>query len=171
MDKSKLMMVIIIVLLVLLLGTVVGVTFYLINLVGDSGTTIEARELDDRDDRVGRPFSLMDIDEVPMDQMMVNLAIGPRGTSDFVMVEVVIGVDNRGDASELAAFKTNLNNRLRLASGIVNTVFGELTYEEVRTTEGQSATEEEIMRRLQTAFETNLILQVSFSEFFAQRGR
>jgi len=173
MDKSKLMMVIIIVLLVLLLGTVGGVTWYLVNLVNDGieGSASAQPQDDDREERHGSTFSLMDIDEVPVDQMMVNLAIGPRGTSDFVMVETVIGVDNRGNAGELATFKENLNSRLRLVSGIINTVFGELTYEEIRTPEGQSATAEEITRRLQTAFESPLILQVTFSEFFAQRGR
>ena len=168
MDKSKLMMIIIISLLVLLLGTVVGVTFYLINLVGD-GAPEDFHVVDEQAPPPNIGF--MDLVEVPLGRITTNLAIGERGTSDTVMLEVILGVNNTVDQSEIDEFVEQMNDRIGFARGQVNTVFGGLTYEEVRTPEGQKAAQEEITSRLQAAFQTNLIIDVQFSEWFAQRGR
>jgi len=169
MDKSKLMMFIIIALLVLLLGTVVGVTFYLIGLVGDDSLTdfqrVEAAELPPS-------LSLMDLREVPLgDRIVTNLAIGERGTSDTVATGVILGVNNTGDQGELEEFVDAITERVRMARGIAINVFGDLTYEQVRSPEGQQAAAEEIMSRLQAAFSTNLIIHVGFYDWNVQRGR
>jgi len=169
MDKSKLMMIIIIALLVLLLGTVVGVTFYLINLVGD-----DSPENFHVTDAPAPPPHLhfRDLAEVPLgERISTNLAIGDQGTSDLVSVEVVLGVNNTGDQSEIDEFIASVSDRLGMARGIAISVFGELTYDEVRTPEGQLAAAEEMKSRLQTVFATNLIVHVGFSDWFAARGR
>jgi len=169
MDKSKIMMFIIIGLLVVLLGTVVGVTFYLINLVGDDNQ--EAFNY------VAEPppppnLNLMNLIEVSLgERITTNLAIGERGTSDSVVAEVVLGINNTGDESEVAEFIEDINNRIRFARGVVIDVFSGLTYEQVRTTEGRNAVQEEVKLSLQDAFGTNLIIVVHFSEWIVMRGR
>jgi flagellar basal body-associated protein FliL len=168
MDKSKLMMIIIIALLVLLLGTVVGVTFYLINLVGDDGN-FNPHAIEEVASPVN--LTLRDLDEVPLGtRMSVNLAIGERGTSDTAAFEIVLGINGTGDRSEVDALIADINARQGMARGIVIGVFGDLTYDEVRTPEGRSAAAEEAMTRLQTAFASPLIVLVEFSEWFAMRG-
>ena len=167
MDKSKLMMTIIIVLLVLLLGTVVGVTFYLINLVGDQRPD-DSRTVIEHD---LPPGLLGDLIEVSLERKLTNLAVGPGGTSDVVALEVVLGINNTVDAEEVEEFLTSLNDRRRFASSIVIDVVGDFTYEEVRTPEGRNAVGEEIKHRLQAAFGTNLIINVNFPEWLVQRGR
>ncbi|MCL2216340.1 MAG: flagellar basal body-associated FliL family protein [Defluviitaleaceae bacterium] len=168
MDKSKLMMIIIIALLVLLLGTVVGVTFYLINLVGD-----ESPDFQQAEDRTLPPnLSLMDLVEIPLgERFSTNLAIGEHGTSDTVLASIVLGINNTGEQGEIDDFVDDVNDRIRMARGIVLDVLGERTYEQVRTPEGRNAAAEEIKLRLQAAFSTNLIILVEFPEWFVQRGR
>ena len=168
MDKSKLMMIIIIALLVLLLGTVVGVTFYLINLVGDDSPedfhyVIEAPPPPN--------LSLLDLIEVPLgDRITVNLAIGASGTSDLVSAEVVLGIDNTGDEGEAQEFADEVNERMRLARGIVIDVFNGLTYDEIRTPEGRAMAQEEVKLRLQQSFNSNLIIVVEFSDWWLSQG-
>jgi flagellar basal body-associated protein FliL len=169
MDKSKLMMIIIIALLVLLLGTVVFVTFYLINLVGNDDPGVHTQIVDRE---IPAHITMGDLDEVSLgDRMTINLAIGDRGTSDTAAFEIVVGIHNAGDQSAVDGIISSINARQGMARGIVIGVLGDLTYEEVRTPEGRSAAAEEVMTRLQTAFESPLIVKVEFSEWFAMRGR
>jgi len=167
MDKSKLMMFIIIGLLVLLLGTVVGVTVYLIGLVGDD----RPEEFQVEQEAPPPPnLSLRDLDEFNLGDFLTNLAVDPDGRSAVVITEVVLGINNTGDVTELSEFMDILEASRHLARGHVNDVFGNLTYGEVRTPEGRAAAGEEIRLRLQSAFESNLIIVVGFSDWMLQRN-
>ncbi|MCL2840806.1 MAG: flagellar basal body-associated FliL family protein [Defluviitaleaceae bacterium] len=169
MDKSKLMMFIIIALLVLLLGAVVGTTLFLIGLVGDdSPSDFHAVYTPAPPPNLSR----MDMVEVPLgSRFSTNLAVSADGRSGAVAAEVILGVNNTGEQVEVEAFIEALEERLRMAQGIAIDVLGDLTYEQVSTVEGRNAAAEEIMIRLQTAFATNLIILVEFSDWFVSRGR
>ena len=167
MDKSKLMMIIIIVLLVLLLGTVVGVTFYLINMVDnepehDFGGPVAEVQTRLRD---VEPIYLGD------DAVTTHLAPGPDGRAGTLRTSIVVGIDKSGDEAEADEFMGQFVHRISLARALAIEILNGLSYEEVRTPEGQSAAGEIIMRRLQEQFETNLIVSVHFSNWLAQQGR
>ena len=169
MDKSKLMMIIIIALLVILLGTVVAVTFYLLNIVGE--------ESPDDFQAIAPPvvenqLTLMDLVEVPLgDRISTNLAVSPDGRAGMVSADVVVGVNGTIDAAELETFLGNLNSRIGFARSIVLDVLFSLQFEEVRTVEGRDVAAEIIKNRLQEAFNTNLIITVRFSNWSAQASR
>ena len=164
MDKSKLMMTIIIALLVLLLGTVIGVTVFLINLVGDDTAS-------QFEDPLPPPpphnLNMMDLHEIVLgDSFITNLAGPGFATAQF---GVALGIDNTGDVAEFNTFISDFGERINLARGIVNSVFQTLTYEEVRSPEGQTMAQERIKIELQNAFATNLIIVVSFTDWFIVR--
>jgi flagellar basal body-associated protein FliL len=171
MDKSKLMMTIIIALLVLLLGTVVGLAIYFMSF----GDGIDSRDWHQQQFiRPGdRGPSLMDLEIIPLgDRVSTNLASGvPGRPSDMVTSYIEVGIDSRGDDGEFNTFVTAFNQRISAARSIAIRVLNDLTYDEVRTTEGQAAAAEVIMRRLQEEFDSELVVRVFFSDWQVVRGR
>lgn len=167
MDKSKMMMVIIIALLVLLLGTVVGVGVYLINLSDDEGGW-------DIQQPPGVHDILMpeDLRTVSLETMTANLQLGPNNRSDNLVVEVVVGLNahHTVDAEELEEFYGVFTRGIPVARAVAFDVFLNRTYEEVRTAEGRAETAEILTHALQEAFGSNLIVTVMFSEWNAVRG-
>ena len=168
MDKSKMMMIIIIALLVLLLGTVVGVGVWLINSApaeGDWGPSEAVTT-----EPVLTPSELR---LISLDSMTVNLAEGPNQRSDNLIVEVVIGLNESStvDSRELEEIYDTINNSIHVARSVVISVFLDRTYDEVRTLEGKEESAEILRRRLQREFDSNLIVDVRFSQWSAHRGR
>ncbi|MCL1884791.1 MAG: flagellar basal body-associated FliL family protein [Defluviitaleaceae bacterium] len=168
MDKSKMMMIIIIALLVLLLGTVVGVGVYLINISDSNGSWDEPQQI--ATDRVLTPG---DMRFVSLDQMVANLTLGPGGRSDNIVVTVEVGLNasETVDEDELEEFYTIFYNRIAIARSVAFDVFLSRTYDEVRTNEGRDETAEILKYALQEAFGSNLIVGVFFSEWNAVRGQ
>jgi flagellar basal body-associated protein FliL len=169
MDKSKMMMIIIIALLVLLLGTVVGVGVYLIN-IADSDTAWDDPQQPVATDRVLTPG---DMRFVSLDSMVANLALGQGGRSDNIVVTVEVGLNasDAVDEEELEDFYGAFYNRIPVARSVAFDVFLSRTYDEVRTNEGRDETAEILKYALQEAFGTNLIVGVFFSEWNAVRGQ
>ena len=167
MDKSKLMLIIIIVLLVLLLGTVAGVTFFIVGMSGGGGNEVVIEDV--------RPapgqFRLTELEIIELgdDIITTHLLRGDDGRPATVRTVVQVGMDVSHDESD--AFRVTFNNRILAARAIAIEVLNGLTYEEVRTPEGQGAAAEIIMRRLQDSFETNLIVTVHFSDWMVAQGR
>jgi flagellar basal body-associated protein FliL len=165
MDKSKMMMIIIIALLVLLLGTVVGVGVYLINVSGRNGVDFP----DDRPIVVVTPANMR---TVSLGEIITNLYPGPNDRSDNVRVEVIVGLDesNPERKVELEDFYTVFNRQLSTARAIAIDVLVSRTYDEVRTSESRRETAGIIKDELKKAFESNLIVDVSFSDIIVMRG-
>lgn len=164
MDKSKMMMGIIIALLVLLIITVVGVSIWLVNQShrsGDNGGFVIGN--------TGDP-TIRDIQTVSLGSMTANLALGPNGRSDNLVVTVDIGLDTRGDEAYFEEFYADLNRNIPAARSEVLNVFVSRTYEEIRTLEGRQETAEILKNHLQEAFGSNLIVTVMFPEWTAVRG-
>ena len=169
MDKSKMMMIIIIALLVLLLGTVVGVGVYLINLSStDNSEWVEQQQPVTVGDL--RPS---DLRLVSLDSVTANLAPGPGGRSDNIVVEVYVGLNASTsiDEAELDEFYAIFNRGLPIARSIVFDVFVTREYDEIRTLEGRAETAEIIRNELQEAFGSNLIVSIFFSNWNVVRGR
>ena len=161
MDKSKLMMIIIIVLLVLLLGTVVAVSFFLINMGGSNEPTVGIEHLPPDQVRLRDLYPIYLGD----DQITTHLAEGPTGRTGNVRANVIAGIDTTGDQREFEEFVRDFNVRISMARSIAIEVLNGLTYEEIRTPEGQNAASEAIMRRLQENFESPLIVNIRFSNW------
>jgi len=168
MDKSKLMLIIIIVLLVLLLGTVGFVTFFLISMSGDAEVEV---------DEIHRPVigvhpRLPDLEQVELgsDQITTHLAHGADGRTGTAIVRIVAGIDVSDDGDGYA-FIAEFERRIEMARSIAIEVLNGLSYDEVRTPEGQFAAREMIRIRLQESFETNLIVSIHFSDWLAVQGR
>jgi flagellar basal body-associated protein FliL len=166
MDKSKMMMIIIIALLVLLLGTVVGVGVYLINI------TPPERNPELVQPRVEGVTTPANMRIVSLDDMIANLYPGPNGRQDTVSVEIIVGIDESEyvDKAELEEFYDIFTRRIPLARSVALNVFVSRTFEELNTLEGRRETAEIIKNELRQAFDSPLIVGVSFSNIVVLRG-
>jgi len=166
MDKSKLMLIIIIALLILLVGAVLAVGVWFIRT-----TPVEADWGDHQAPGVTHELSPQDIVWVTLDSITTNLAQGPGGRMDYIVAEVLVGINGTVPQDELESFEATFYRSLALARSEAISTFVSLTLEEVITPEGQNMTAEIIKNRLQVAFESPLIVSVSFSDWTIQRGR
>jgi flagellar basal body-associated protein FliL len=168
MDKSKMMMIIIIALLVLLLGTVVGVGVYLINLADSDSAWHE-----EQGPATTSVLTPAEMRLIPLESMNANLALGPGGRSDNLVVEVVVGLNASDsiDVAELDRFEADFNRSIAAARSKALEILVSRTYDEVRTLEGRAETAELILYALQEEFGSNLIVRVFFNEWTAVRGR
>jgi hypothetical protein len=167
MDKSKMMMAIIIALLVLLLGTVVGVGFYLISITEPD--TVWDRPYDPVAGGELRPADLRTVSLG--ENMIAILAPGPNGRTDNLSLEVQVGLNAIIPESELEEFYGIFTRGIPIARAEVIDMFLGKTFDEVRTSEGMNAAAETLKFRLQEAFGSNLIVSVSFSSWTPVRGR
>jgi flagellar basal body-associated protein FliL len=153
--------------LVLLLGTVVGVGVYLINL-SDSESAWH-------DEQLPVTTTVLTPAELRLvslgEPMNINLALGPGGRNDNLVVEVVVGLNDTVDDDEIEAFYNTFTSRIAIARSTALDVFVTRTYDEVRTLEGRAETAEILKYALQEAFSSNLIVDVFFNEWTAVRGR
>ncbi|MCL2577867.1 MAG: hypothetical protein FWE27_07445 [Defluviitaleaceae bacterium] len=170
MDKSKMMMIIIIALLVLLIGTVIGVGLYLVSVSAD---TRNFAEIEPEDTWMNiRPA---DLRTVSLGSMTANLAPNQNNRADdSIIVEVEVGLNASSgvDTRELDEFYGVFNRNIAIARAEVLNVFVTRTYDEMITLEGRLETAEIVKNRLQEEFQSNLIVTVSFPEWFVtSRGR
>jgi len=169
MDKSKVMLFIIIGLLVALIGTVIGVTIFLTGMVGDT-------DPEDFHEHTQLPvvahMGIMETEVVSLGaDILTNLAIDTDGRQGIVRTSIVVGIAHGDDEAEFNAFLAGFNSRTEIARNVAIDVFGGLTFNEVNSPEGRRAAEEEIRIRLQGTFESNLIVNVSTSNWFVQNPR
>jgi len=153
--------------LVLLLGTVIGVGVYLISLSNDDAAHFNEPQRVE----VTHDLTPSDMVFISLGEMTANLALGPNNRSDNAWLEVSVGLNATIEEAELEEFYGVVTRGIPVARAEVFNVFVTRTYEELRTLEGRQATEEIIKYRLQEVFASNLIVDVSFSNFNAVRGR
>lgn len=160
MDKNKLMLMIIIVLLVLLLGTVGFVSVFLLTMGGnDDGDILE---YDFRPPVIVNQPSLPTLEPIVLgeDMILTHLLTAPDGRTATVRCMIVVGINVTDEDGDGFAFIDEFSRRVDIARGIAITVMNGLTYDEVRTPEGQGMVAELIKLRLQEDFETHLIVSV-----------
>jgi flagellar basal body-associated protein FliL len=151
----------------MLLLTVVGVGVYLINLADTEITVWE----DPQGVATETQLRPSDLELVSLDQITANLAPGPNGRSDNIVVEVYVGLNATGDEAQLTEFLSSFNRGLPIARSIVFDVFVTREYDAITTLEGRAETAELIRNELQEAFGSNLIVSVFFSNWNVVRGR
>lgn len=166
MEKSNLMMVVIIVLLVALLGTVVGVTFYAFNMVqsmeraaaqGALGWEREVRTL--RPDEIGRV--------TVGDAIITNLATEGGGSGGTARIQVVIGFDNTQSRESQDTYAM-INEHISHIRNVALASIQGRSYNEMTSRDAMRDLGDELLERLQNDFQSNMIVEVSFSEWIVQ---
>jgi len=162
MEKSSLMMIVIIVLLVALLGTVVGVTFYAFSMMQNmESATQETAGFD----RTPRQLTPDEIGRVPIgDSILTNLATDSGGSGRVARIQVVVGYDNT-QQGESDAIYTRINEQMDFIRMEALASIRNRTYQELSARDGMDSLAAEILETLQNEFQTNLIVDVRFSEW------
>jgi len=165
MGKDKLMMIIIIALLVIILGTVAGVSVYLINLMNK-----QANGEATGDETIAAVIALKPDEMTPVvlgDEILTNLAKGPENKQRILKAQVVLRYDNtQGKAS--TDFATLLEINVDVARSIALACMRSQTGEVLETPEGQDDLAVLIKTRLQEEFHTTLIVDVMFRNWLLQ---
>ncbi len=153
MDKNKIMMIIIIALLVVLLGSIVGVFFMFkgyVNANAQQGNNEPMVEFADV------KYSEQTLISIP--SISTNLATSADGIPHTAKVDLAYSVVNNQEES--AELITLLNEKQLVVQSIALETIRSKTYEEMMRTDSQQMLEEEILKKLQDTFETNLIYSV-----------
>ena len=162
MEKGKLMMVVIIALLVLLLGTVLAVSFYILNMVNQAAS---AEAQGTQSESVSKELTQDDLTKVPLGAAITtNLAKGADGKSHMAKIGVVVSFNNTVEV-ESEAFAATLNNSLDYARSIALACIYSSTIEELSDPDGIANLANIIKEKLIDAFGTTLITDVFFNEW------
>ncbi len=159
MDKNKIMMIIIIVLLVVLLGAIVGVFIMFRGVVNTSNAQNEDVVIELPDVK----FSDQTLVSIP--SISTNLATGEDGIPHTAKVELAYSVvNNQEESADLIML---LGEKQLVVQSIALETIRSKTYEEMMRTDSQQMLEEEILKKLQDTFETNLIYNIIVYEIIA----
>ncbi len=159
MEKNKVMLIVIIVLLVLLLGTIVGVTFYAVNVFNSPAEeeAVEQVEAIQQED-----LRLITI----ADPIYTNLLVGEDNEEHVARISISIGVNGIEDDSE--TFIAMLTEKEVIIKDVVNGILRNKTYEELKKVEGKEILKDEILDKLRKEFDSNLIVTVYMHDIFLQ---
>ncbi len=156
------MMIIIIVLLVVLLGTVVAVSVYVLNIINAESTAVEngtagvtrVRELSVKEKTT----------VVISSKLSTNLSRGTDGDSHIAQLAVSLQYDNTTDDS--VEFGELVNANIPLAKSVAIECITSFTYEELELDpDGRAILADKIKLSLQEEFNTTLIVNVIFDEW------
>lgn len=158
--KGSKMMIVIIGLLVLLIGVIVAAFFFIMNSVNNAQTA----------NIVQIELPSTTVNEVTFIEtggaVNTNLLVGTDGRDRRIVFSFDIGVNNtHEDAEELISLLTHARPVIR---NIALSVARDLTFNEVNDRGGATVLTDEILRRLQDEFTTNLIVRIELTEFMAQ---
>lgn len=159
MDKNKIMMIIIIALLVVLLGSIIGVFFMFRSYVNTNAVPEEeiVAELPE--------VKYQDLTLVSIPSISTNLATGEDGLTHTAKVELAYSVvTTEEESADMIAL---LAEKEKVIQSIVLETIRSKTYEEMMRTDTQQQLEDEILKKLQDAFETNLIYSVFIYDIIA----
>ena len=165
MEKNKFMMIIIIVLLVAMMGTIVGVSLYVLNLIQNQAQEAEAEGA--REPQVIRKLTIDEITQIDIGEIKTNLQKGADGKAHFVVFTLVIGYDNTQDA-ESTNIGTILNDNLTRVRSIALAAAYSKAYNDFDNPDGINILASEIKDNLQELFESSLIADVYIYEFLRQ---
>ena len=160
MDKNKIMMISILGLLIVL---IVGVALI--------GVLILRMPSSDSNNQVN---TAQEIDQLSQDEIQTislsspittNLLTDTDGVSHDIKVGLSIGVDMT-DGKNSEELILLLSTKEAVIRDIVISILRNTTYKEANRPDGQDVLEEEIKLALQKEFQTDLIVEVNFSEFY-----
>ena len=156
MEKQKPLMTIVIALLVILLGAVGFVAYN--TLMISSAYTEPVRTIDS-----GARLTVDQIEKVPLSSPISTNLRRVDGVAQYVKIDLSIGVNNT-DKRDSPRIVDSLNKNEMVTRDIVLSVLRSQTYQEISVPEGQELLKENIKRRLQEEYDTNLIVQVYISD-------
>ncbi|MCL2707482.1 MAG: flagellar basal body-associated FliL family protein [Defluviitaleaceae bacterium] len=167
MEKNKFMLVIILAVLVLMLGTIIGVSLYVLNIMQNQA--LEAEDTGNRNPQAIRKLAVEEKTPIELGEpLQTNLKTDDDGKSRYIQMLVTVEVDNtQGKESE--AVITLINRYLYVARSITFNLVRNRTYADVQDNpDGVSLLEREILEALRDEFESNLIVGVVISDYIMQ---
>lgn len=164
MERSNLMMVIIIFLLVALLGTIVGVLIYAFsmfqNMDGDGFGLNWDREM-------VRELRPEEINRMVLEHTTTNVPNENGTITHAARIQVVIGYDNT-QRRESDDIRERLEQQRVLLQSTALSIISRTTQETLNAPNGRDLLADAILEALRDAFNTHLIAEVTFLDWFVQ---
>lgn len=97
-------------------------------------------------------------------QMTIPLAMGEDGEAHYCLVSVALSMNTKSDGYK--AYGADISSKESLITGEIYDVVGSYTLEEAQA--NKELMREDILRRIQSMFDSDFIFQVSFSDIIFQ---
>ena len=154
--KFKLFVIVALVVLALAIG---GSTFFVWKMISNN-TVASANQAEEAQQQVLKPIDLGE-------SILTNIATESGNIQHFAKVQVSIGV-NAADEKAFTALSEQITaNAASVRSELISTI-GEQTYTMLNATNGKEKLADEIISRLNTLLDTDMICKVYFQEYFIQ---
>lgn len=153
--KFKLFVIIALVVLALAIG---GSTFFVWKMI--SNNTVVSANQEEEQQQVLKPIDLGD-------SILTNIATESGNVQHFAKVQVSIGVKASDEKAFTALSEQITANAASVRSELISTI-GEQTYTMLNATNGKEKLADEIISRLNTLLDTDMICKVYFQEYFIQ---
>ena len=101
------------------------------------------------------------------ESILTNIATDGGSVQHFAKVQISIGVDS-SDEKTYAELETKITNQSASVRNALITTIGEQTYSMLNGANGKEKLADEIITRLNTLLDTDLIYEVYFEEYFIQ---
>lgn len=154
--KFKLFVIIALVVLALAIG---GSTFFVWRAISNN-TVANANQTENVKDEVLKPIDLGD-------SILTNIATESGNVQHFAKVQVSIGVSASDEKAFTALSEKIQKNSASIRSELISTI-GEQTYTMLNATNGKEKLADEMISRLNTLLDTDMVCKVYFQEYFIQ---
>lgn len=154
--KFKLFVIVALVVLALAIG---GSTFFVWKMVSNN-TVASADQTEEAQQQVLKPIDLGD-------SILTNIATESGNVQHFAKVQVSIGVNAADEKAFTALSEQITENAASVRNELISTV-GEQTYTMLNATNGKEKLADEIISRLNTLLDTDMVCKVYFQEYFIQ---
>lgn len=119
-------------------------------------------------DETGKKASSVPMDQIKTydisEEMTINLKPGEDGKDHYVVLKASISMDEKADGYK--DYGENIGEKESVLKNEINSVVSSHTYEEFRN--DQQAIQDEILKNLQTLFDSDFIVSVGFSSVTCQ---
>ncbi len=160
-NKGKAMMIVIIVLLSILIISIFGVGFFALNMI-KSGPVTET-QVNINQNKVLNAADVLSYEL--KNPIAVNLAVGTDKQQHSASVALGIGIDNT-DKKNSPTFTTLIQAQEVVVRDVVISVLRTKTIDEMRSIDSQELIKQEILEKLRTEFNSELIYSVYFGTFY-----
>nr|MBQ8252696.1 flagellar basal body-associated FliL family protein [Lachnospiraceae bacterium] len=121
--------------------------------------------------KAGEEIAEVSIDDTAVydiaDQMTIPLKKGEDGKDHFALVSVTLAMDMKHDDYETYGGEESMKAKESLIKGLIVEAFGDYTMEQIQADNGD-AVREDILKRIQTMFDSDFIYKVTFRDIIEQ---
>ena len=121
--------------------------------------------------KAGEEVAEVSIDDTAVydiaDQMTIPLKKGADGKDHFALVSVTLAMDMNHDDYETYGAAEAMAAKESLIKGLIVEAFGDYTMEQIQADNGD-AVREDILKRIQTMFDSEFIYKVTFRDIIEQ---